>query len=154
GQSGATYLRIVGISLDLTGSARRGRQRAVVEQDGIPGILPALVVEAQLGLAFVLDVAVAVAVAEFVDPVDRSAGVGLKRAHQVSIASPAFVLIQQHQEERRGVTGAVVRRLRPFVETCQLAKAQLMQDASRLFFRKRDLLLSLSVRQRPERGSR
>src|SRR5262249_54220617 len=41
-----------------------------------------------------------------------------------------------------------------FMEICQLTRAQLVKDASRLFFRKFYLLLSLGVRQRPERGSR
>ncbi len=61
-QTRATEPGIVGIALELAGRAWRGRQRAVVEQNGIPGVLPALVLEAEFGLALVLDVAIAVAV--------------------------------------------------------------------------------------------
>ena len=124
-----------------------------MEQNGIPGVLPALVLEAEFGLALVLDVAVAVAVPEVVHPVQRGARVGFERAHQVHVAGPAFVLIQQHEEERRGVTGTVVGRLRPFVEMGQLAETQLVKDASRFFFRQFHFLLSLGLGQRAKRGN-
>ena len=107
-----------------------------------------------LVLRSVLDVAVAVAVPEVVHPVQRGARVGFERAHQVHVAGPAFVLIQQHEEERRGVTGTVVGRLRPFVEMGQLAETQLVKDASRFFFRQFHFLLSLGLGQRAERGTR
>ena len=89
-----------------------------------------------------------------IDPVQRGARVGFERAHQIRVAGPAFVLIQQHEEERRGVTGTVVGRLRPFVEMGQLAETQLVKDTSRFFFRQVHFLLSLGLGQRAERGTR
>jgi len=47
------------------------------------------------------------------------------------IASPAFVLVEQHQPQRRRIDRAVVRRMRDLVRSCQLAGAQLMQDLAR-----------------------
>src|SRR5215831_982851 len=69
GETGGSHLGVVDIPLQLAGRARRRRQRSVGERDRIPGILPALILEAGLLVAaFVLDVAVAVAVAVLVDP--------------------------------------------------------------------------------------
>src|SRR5581483_6311624 len=70
----AASARVVDVALDLARRARQGRERAVAPHDRVPRVFPALVLEATLGVAtLVLDVAVAVAVAEVVDPRERRA---------------------------------------------------------------------------------
>ena len=82
-QARGADLGVVDVALQLAGRARRRRQRAVRERDRVPGVLPALVLEAGLLVApLVLDVAVAVAVAVFVDPGDGRARVPLQLARQ------------------------------------------------------------------------
>ena len=74
-------------------AAARACRRA--NDDRVPRVLPALVLEAGLGVApLVLDVAVAVAVAVLVDPLERRARRGLELAHQVGVARPALVLVE------------------------------------------------------------
>jgi len=51
---------------------------------------------------------------------------GLQGADKIRVACPAFVFIQQDQEERCGVAGAVVGLLRTLAEVRHLAKPQLM----------------------------
>ena len=53
-------------------------------------------------------------------------------ARQRRVARPALVLLEQDQEERRGVGGAVVGRVRPLLEGGHLAEAQLVQDLAGL----------------------
>src|SRR5262250_1589101 len=50
-QAGAAHLGVVDVALDLAAGARKRRERAVVEADRVPGILPALVLEASLLVA-------------------------------------------------------------------------------------------------------
>jgi hypothetical protein len=51
---------------------------------------------------------------------------------QLRVTSPPFVLVEQHQPERRGVDRAVVRRVGNLAGPCQLTLAQLVQDLARL----------------------
>src|SRR5262249_32299774 len=125
-------LGVVDVPLDLAGRPRRRRQSAIGVDDRVPRVLPALVVQARLGLPLVLDVAVAVAVAEAVDPVQRRPSRALQLAGQGGVARPALVLVQKYQEQRRRVCTAVVGRVRPFAEGGQLAEAQLVEDLARL----------------------
>ena len=80
----------------------------------------------------VLDVAVAVEVAAVLDPGQRGAGVGLEGADQLVVAGPAVVLVQQHEEQRRGVGGSEVRGVRALAARGELAEAQLVQDLAGL----------------------
>jgi len=68
-QTSTAHFSIVGVALDFTSGARRGCQGAIVEENGVPGVFPALVVQAQRGFAFIFDITVAIAVAVVVDPV-------------------------------------------------------------------------------------
>ena len=128
------HLRVVDVALDLAGRARQLRERAVGEEDRVPRVLPALVLEAGLGVpALVLDVAVAVAVA-----VARRSSASAARASvsssrtSVGVARPALVLVEQDEEERRRVGAAVVGRVRPLLERGQLAEPELVEDLARL----------------------
>ena len=91
----------------------------------------------------VLDVSVAVGVAAVLDPGQRRAGVGLQRADQLVVAGPAVVLVQQDQEQRRGVGGPEVRRVRALTARGELAESQLVQDLAGL------LLVEVVAARRP-----
>ncbi len=117
--------------------------------------LPALVPEARLSIApLVLDVAVAVAIAVAVDPLERGARVRLERAHEAGVARPALVLVQEHEEERRRVRGAEVRRMRALAEVRELAEANLVQDLAGLFVPEVVPLGSMSGGEDAERRAR
>ena len=133
GQAGAAHLRVVGVALELAGRAREAGQPPVAVGDRVPGVLPALVLEAGLLVAaLVRDVAVALQVGVLVDPVQRRPRLALELAHELRVAGPALVLVEQHDVERRGVGAAVVRRVRPLLERGHLAVAHLVQDPARI----------------------
>ena len=67
-----------------------------------------------------------------VDPRQGGAGVGLERADELGVAGPALVLVEEDEEQRRGVGGPEVRRVRPLAEGGELAEAKLVEDLARL----------------------
>ena len=70
GQARAAHLGVVGVALELAGGPREAGQRAVAIGDRVPGVFPALVLEAGVLVApLVGDVAVALEVCVLVDPV-------------------------------------------------------------------------------------
>src|SRR5581483_12280245 len=74
GQTGGSHFGVIDIPLDLAGGAGEGGQGPVGERDRIPGVFPALVFQTGLPVApFIFYIAVAVAIAEAIDPVDRPA---------------------------------------------------------------------------------
>ena len=101
-QAGAAHLGVVGVALQLAGRPREPRQAAVAVGDRIPGVLPALVLEAGLLVApLVGDVAVALQVGVVVDPGQGGPGRRLEGAHQPGVAGPALVLVEEHEVQRR-----------------------------------------------------
>ena len=141
-EASASQLRVVHITLDFAGRARQFGERAVGVDDGGRRILPALVLEpAQLVAALVLDVAVTIAVAVLVDPHQRGSRVRLELTDELGIAGPALVLVEQDEEERRRVGGAVVGRLRTLVEVYEFAEAQLVEDLAGLLIAERIVLV-------------
>src|SRR5262249_42037919 len=79
-----------------------------------------------------------------INPVEGSERVGLKVLYQLRIAGPTLVFIQQDEEQRSGIAGAVVGRLRTLAEMRHFAKAKLVQDASRFFLGDFYYLLALT----------
>ena len=76
-QPRAAHLRVVGVALQFAGRPREPGQPAVRVADRVPGVLPALVLQAGLLVAsLVRDVAVAHQVGVVVDPGERRAGLG------------------------------------------------------------------------------
>ena len=75
GEARAADLGVVGVALELARRAREARQSAVAVGDRVPGVLPALVLEAGLLVAALVgDVAVALQVGVLVDPVRAPRG--------------------------------------------------------------------------------
>src|SRR6266567_5482487 len=108
-QTRAAHLGVVDVALDLTGGTRQARERTIGEQDGVPGVFPALVLQSRLRVAAaVLDVTIAIAVPVCVDPGERSPGFYLQLPYQCNVARPALHLIEQDEEERRGVGSSIV----------------------------------------------
>ena len=132
-QPGAAHLGVVGVALQLAGGAREAGQASVAVGDRVPRVLPALVLEARLLVApLVRDVAVALQVGVVVDPGQGGSRRQLQNAHELRVAGPALVLVQEHHEERRRVDRAVVGRVRPLLERGHLAEAHLVQDPARV----------------------
>ena len=130
-QAGAAQLRVVGVALELARRPRKAGQPAVSVGDRVPGVLPALILEAGLLVAaLVPDVAGAEQVGVLVDPVERRPGLVLELPHGLAVTGPALVLVEQHDVERRRVGTAVVRRMRPLLEGRHLPVAHLVQDAA------------------------
>jgi hypothetical protein len=73
-------------------------------------------------------VPVAYQVRVLVDPRQRRARLVLKLPDEVSVSSPTLVLVEQHDEQRRGIHRAVVRGMGTFFEGRQLAVAHLVED--------------------------
>ena len=128
-ESRAADLRVVGVPLQLAGGPGEARQLAVAVRDRVPRVLPALVLEAGLLVAaLVPDVAVAPEIGVVVDPGERRARLVLEVAHELAVAGPALVLVEQHHVERRRVGAAVVGRVRALLERRHLAVAHLVED--------------------------
>ncbi len=136
------------VALHLGQRDRRLGQGAVGELDAIPRVLPPLVGQAVISLALVFDVAVAVEVAVFDEPVDRRFGVGGERVDDLGGEAPAPKFAEHDDEQRRGVGGAVVDRAAAERQGRRLAEAHLVQDASRFFLGAGVDLGALETRQR------
>ena len=133
GEAGTPHLRVVRVALELAGRPREPGKPAVAVGDRVPGVLPALVLEPGLLVAaLVRDVAVAHEVGVLVDPAKRGPRFVLELAHELAVAGPALVLVEQDHVERRCVGAAVVGRMRPLLEGSHLAVAHLVQDAARI----------------------
>jgi hypothetical protein len=154
-EPGGPPFGVVDVALDLAGRDRARGDPAVPEQDRVPRVLPALVHQAGLRVArLVLDVAVAVAVAPDVDPLQRGPRVRLELADEIGVAGPALVFLQQHEEERRGIRGPVVRRVGRLAQHGELAVADLVQDLAGLLVAEVVDASSLTVGERRERRAR
>ena len=129
-QPRAAQLRVIGVPLQLAGRAREARDPTVAVRDRVPRILPALVLEPRLLVpALVPEVAAAAdQVPVLVDPAQGRARFGFELADEPPVAAPALVLVEQHAVQRRRVSGAVVRGVRPLLERRQLPVAHLVED--------------------------
>src|SRR5262249_50992815 len=133
GKPRSADLGVVRVPLELARRTREPRQAAIVVRDRIPRVLPALVLEPGLLVAaLVPDVAVAHQVRVLVDPVQGRPSFVLEATDEPPIPGPALVLVEQHDKEGRCVSAAVVGRLRPFLESRQLAVPHLVEDAPRI----------------------
>ena len=128
----AREVRAVDVALHLAQGDRRLGQIAVGKAHRVPRVLPALVGEAAVGRPLVLDVAVAVTVAELLDPLDRPIGVRQEAVDQLAGEAPPAKLAEEHDEQRRGVGGAVVDRAAAQRQRRRLTEAHLVQDPPRL----------------------
>ena len=155
GQPGAAHLGVVGVALQLAGRPREAGQVAVAVGDRVPGVLPALVLQPGLLVAALVgDVAVALRSAYSSIQFEGGPRRVLEVPHERGVAGPALVLVEQHHEQRRGVGGAVVRRVRPLLEGGQLAVAHLVQDAAGILVAEVVDPRALPLGQRRQRGRR
>jgi hypothetical protein len=83
-------------------------------------------------LVSVLQVTVSVGVARALDPGERRPGSRLQAPDELVVARPALELVEQDEEQRGGVVGAVVRGLGHLPQGRQLAPPELVQDLARL----------------------
>ena len=111
------------------------REFAVGELDRVPAVLPALVDQPRGRVSpLVLDIAVAIAVAAVLDPLQGGPRVWLKRVDERIVRRPAVILVEEHQEQRRRIRCAEVGGMRSLAARGELAEAQLVQDLARLPF--------------------
>ncbi len=155
GEARAAHLRVVRVPLQLAGRAREPRQPAVAVGDRVPRVLPALVLEARLLVTpLVPDVAGAEEVRVLVDPVERSPSLALELPHELAVARPPLVLVEQHDVQRRRVGAAVVRRVRTLLERRHLAVAHLVEDPARVLVTEVVDAAALPVPERAQRRRR
>src|SRR5690606_38892916 len=111
-----THLGCVSVSLHLDERDRRLRELAVLVEDGVVRVLPALVDEPVLGLPRVFEETIPVEIAVTVDPVERRLYVRPKRTYELHVAGPLPIRCGEHDEERRGIDAAVVEAERHLAE--------------------------------------
>jgi hypothetical protein len=123
-------------------------------EDGVVAVLPALVGEAVLRLAVVLDEAVAVAVAVGVAPGERRLDLGPEGLDRRAVARALEVLPGEHHEEGSCVDRAVVAAEGDLAEVRHLAEAALVKDLSGLGVRRRVECRGLGRREVPQDAAR
>ncbi len=101
----------------------------------------------------VLDVAVGVAIAVAIAPLERREDPIPSGAHEVVVAAEAPVLRQQDQPQRRGVRRSVVRAVRLLADDRELAVADLVQDPARLLVAEVVHLRALQLTQQMQRAA-
>ena len=125
-------LGAVDVALHLGERDRAFGQAAVGVEDGVVGVLPALIGQALLGGAIVFDEAVAVGIAGAVDPGQRRFDVRPQRRDGLVVAGPLGIEAGEHDEQRRRIDAAVIEAERDFAERRHLAAAHLVQDLAGL----------------------
>ena len=119
-----------------------------------PRILPALVDEAAVPVAGVLDQSVPIAIVEPIQPVERPIHVAPQVAEHVERARPRRVLAEEDEEQRRGVHRSVVGRLGDPAQSRQLAHPELVQDLARLLIAPAVDVGALAAGKEAQRGGR
>ena len=119
-------------------------------EDRVVGILPALVDQALLIGAVILDEAVSIGIARSVDPAEGCFDVGPQLAQRLDIAGVLGVEPGQHHEQRRRIDTAVIQLERNLAQRRHLAAAHLMQDFAGLGVGERIEVLGLIRREPPQ----
>jgi hypothetical protein len=83
-------------------------ERAVRVEDGVVGVLPALMEQAIGGLLVILYEAIAVSVSVPVDPEEGGFDVGPEGFHERPVAGPFIVRASQQDKQWRSIHAAVV----------------------------------------------
>ncbi len=100
-QRGGAAIGGMGIGLDLGQGDRRLGQAAIVMEDRIGAVLPALVGQAVDRLPAIFEEAVAIDVAVFRHPAERGFDVRPQRADEIEIAGAGVIGGGKHDEKRR-----------------------------------------------------
>ena len=145
---------VVDVALRLGERDRPLGRRAVVVQDGVERVAPALVAQPDARAALVLDEAVAVRVPGAVDPTERLIHGGGAHLEPIEVAGPDGKLGDQQQPQRRGIHGAVVRRVRHGARGGELAAPQLVHDLAGLLITEGVVDRALPVTQERDRRLR
>jgi hypothetical protein len=116
--------------------------------DAVERVLPALIDQSSVGVPTVFDEAVAVSVAVLENPAHRPVGRGDEgRAVVRGKSTPAVEFTEQHDEQRRGVGGAVVSRAATQNQRRFSAEPHLVQYAAGLFLGEGVDLVALQARK-------
>src|SRR6185312_12526660 len=147
-QPRARMPRAIEIALDFAERNRWRGKRPVCIGDGDTGVFPALVDEAASVGAAVIEIAVAIAVAETLDPIQRRVDVAPQGADQPDVSRPRKILIEEDEEEWSRIHGPVVgRALRNLPEARERPLAQLVCDLPGLGIAVRIAAIRLIARQ-------
>src|SRR5437870_1405117 len=111
------------ISLHLGKRDMTFGKSAVGVEDGVEGVLPALIGKPELAGAPVLDKAVIVGVAGTIDPLQRRLDRRPELREQFLIAGALDIEARQQDEQRSGIDAAVILRKRYFAQRRHLAAA-------------------------------
>ena len=123
---------IVHVALQLAERLWALHQRAVGIDQGVAGILPALVLKSGGRARGVFLKAVPVAVAVLVDPIQAALRGRQMTLEQLAVAGATPGRMQRDQIERRRVRSSVVGRVRHQLELGELAQAEFVHDLARL----------------------
>src|SRR6516164_8332452 len=122
----------VDVALDLAECDRAFGEAAIRVEDRVVRILPALISKAGGGTAGVLDEAVAIAVAELVDPVDGSRQIGPDGCNERLIRGSLVIGAGEQDEKGSRIDAAVVAAEGDLTEGGHFAAASLVQDLAGL----------------------
>ncbi len=145
---------VVDIALQFAQRLGSAHRRPVGIDHGIAGIFPGHVLIADRRAGLVLLEHVAVAVAVVVDPVERGLGVGQVSFQQRVIAGRAPGGVQRDQIQRRGVGGAVIRRVRDQLEVREFTVTKLVHDLAGFGVAEIIAFLRLPAAQHIQRSAR
>jgi hypothetical protein len=132
GDIGPGSLRRYDEALVLAEGDRKLGERSVAHDDGVAGVLPALVVVAVRRARLVLLEPVAIRVPVAIDPGQRSLDIGSDGVEAVAVSVPAPGARRHEHVERGRLVCAVIRSVRDEVERGELTVAYLVFDLARL----------------------
>ena len=150
-QPGHPNARVVRVGLDFDQGDRPVGDPAVPIADRVGRVLPAMLDQAAMCPAPILDEAVAVEVAVVLHPLERGKGIRPELLHEPEVAGPVIGLAEQDEPEGRHVSRPVVPAERYLAGPGHLTAAYLMRDLPRLRVSGRIVRGGLEGRQDPER---
>jgi len=101
-------------------------------EDGVVGVLPALVYQPIRGVPEILDETVAIPVPITFHPAQGRLDIGPDRLDEVTVVRPLVICPSEHDEERGGVDSAVVAAEWDLAKGSHFAFAGFVQDLTRL----------------------
>ena len=147
---GEPQLGVIRVALELAQGKRDPRDRAIGLRDGVPGVLPALVVVAMTRARPIFLKTIVIDVAILVEPGHGRLDVWQVALEDRLVAAPLVQVGQDDDIEARRVVGSVIGRVRKEPKLGQLAVADLVRDLAWLHVPFRVVLGGLQPGQPPK----
>ena len=114
-------------------------------------IFPSLINETAFACRLIFDVAVAIEIAELIDPAQSCFDVRTQLIEDTQITGPRRMTAHEDQPQGCRIDRAIVRRVRNLVEVRHLSDAQFVEDFARLLIAPFVSLCSLVIGEQPDR---